>query len=123
MISMALVMDVLARGAAQMGIDLSKNHLDQFGLYQRVLADWNQRMNLTSITGDEEVQLRHFVDSLTLFAALPQSFDSGVKLIDVGTGAGFPGLPLKLAFPGIQLTLIESVGKKVGFLEHLIEEL
>ena len=116
---MAPGMDVLDRGAAQLGVELSKEQLDQFCLYQTVLADWNQRMNLTSITGDEEVQVGHFLDSLTLLAVLPQSLVPGIKLVDVGAGAGFPGLPLKIAFPGIKLTLVESVGKKASFLEHL----
>ena len=121
-------MRLLAEGAKSLGIHLSNEQLDQFELYYRELAEWNQRANLTSITGYEETQVRHFLDSLTV--SLPYGDGGGgsasgcadiKRAVDIGTGAGFPGLPLKLAFPNIELHLIESVGKKTAFLEHLVD--
>ena len=119
-------MQMLERGASSLGIRLSDEQLEQFELYHRELTDWNRRANLTAITGYEEVQVRHFLDSLTVCLAFRRNDDTqldglpGVaRVVDVGSGAGFPGMPLKLAFPEVELHLIESVGKKAAFLEHL----
>ena len=119
-------MALLDAGARALGIALSEEQLDQFQLYYRELAEWNQRANLTSITGYAETQVRHFVDSLTVCLAYGESA-SGLteitEVIDVGSGAGFPGVPLKLAFPHVELHLIESVAKKTAFLDHLVSTL
>lgn len=119
-------MKLLQQGAGSLGIDLSDKQLEQFELYHRELTDWNQRANLTAINGYDEVQVRHFLDSLTVCLAFQDSDGiakgtlPGVRrMVDVGSGAGFPGLPLKLAFQDVELHLIESVGKKTDFLEHL----
>ena len=106
-----------------MGIALSGGQLDQFETYFHELADWNQRANLTSITGYEEVQIKHFLDSLTVCLAAGDILARPVRVVDIGAGAGLPGLALKLAFPWIELSLVESVAKKTAFLEHLTAKL
>ena len=102
-----------------MGIALSDVQLDQFETYFHELTDWNRRANLTNITEYEEVQFKHFLDSLTVVPAMG-GISPEVSLMDVGAGPGCPGLPLKLAYPGIKLALAESVGKKAAFLEYIV---
>ncbi len=115
-------MKLLAEGARELGINLSPGQLEQFELYYRELNEWNQRANLTAITSYEEVQVRHFLDSLTVclpYRETPEGLPRIIRVVDVGSGAGLPGLPLKIAFPHLKLHLIESVGKKTAFLEHI----
>ncbi len=116
---MARTMPTLQDGAAQLGVSLTNDQLAQFQVYQRELADWNRRANLTAITAPDEVETGHFLDSLTLCLAVSPVDLAHYSVIDVGAGAGFPGLPVKLAFPGIALTLADSVAKKTRFLSHL----
>ncbi|TFG46742.1 MAG: 16S rRNA (guanine(527)-N(7))-methyltransferase RsmG [Dehalococcoidia bacterium] len=118
---MIKTLPLLLRGAIELGIHLSDYQLTQFEIYHRQLLDWNEKFNLTSITTTEEIQTRHFLDSLSAVMA-GIGFDDK-NIIDIGSGAGFPGLPLKIVFPDIQLTLLEATGKKAGFLESLIKEL
>lgn len=121
----------LIEGARTLGLELTPAQLAQFETYRRELLDWNARINLTAITDPVEVDRLLFLDSLTCLIALrprfsqPNSSPSGPapSLIDVGAGAGFPGLPLKLVWPDVELTLAESVGKKVAFLQHIVERL
>ena len=115
-------MELLIHGGAQLGIGLTGHQLDQFALYHEKLAEWNRRANLTNITGYEEVQVKHFLDSLTVVPAVGGISPEG-SLLDVGAGPGCPGLPLKLVFPAIKLALAEPVGKKAAFLEHMVEAL
>ena len=116
-------MELLKEGASQLGIALSDGQLDQFETYFHELTDWNQRANLTAITGYDEVQVKHFLDSLTVCLVARESLEGPTRVIDVGAGAGLPGLALKLVFPGIRLSLLESVAKKTAFLEHLTAKL
>ena len=117
-------MDLLVRGAQQLSLSLNEGNLALFRTYYDELVEWNARFNLTAITDYEGVQVRHFLDSLSCLLASPQSQpEAGTKVIDVGTGAGFPGIPLKIVCPAISLTLLEANRKKVTFLEHLIERL
>ena len=116
-------MDLLVRGARELGIHLSTPQIDQFQRYYQELVSWNQRMNLTAIVDYQEAQIKHFLDSLTPSLVLSEDIKSEGRVVDVGAGGGFPGVPLKLAFPGMRLALIESVGKKTSFLIHLVETL
>jgi 16S rRNA (guanine527-N7)-methyltransferase len=117
-------MELLIRGARELGISLKKSHLDLFQIYHDELVEWNKRFNLTAITDYEGMQVRHFLDSLSCVLALPQSdLEGETRLIDVGTGGGFPGLPLKIIYPNIRLTLLEATRKKTTFLEHLVDRL
>jgi len=113
-------MEKLNAGAKKLGLQLSPGQLEQFQSYYREIVDWNRRVNLTSITGYEDVQVRHFLDSLTvaLVMKLPGALGS-LRIIDVGTGAGLPGIPLRILWPGIRLVLLEATAKKAKFLEHL----
>jgi 16S rRNA (guanine527-N7)-methyltransferase len=110
--------------AQKLGYHLSQRQLEQFSVYYQELVDWNQRINLTGITDYEEVQIKHFCDSLTVVLALEASIASNhPRILDVGTGAGFPGIPLKILLPDISLVLLESTAKKTAFLSHLKEKL
>ena len=117
-------MESLIEGAARLGIDLNGEQVGQFKAYYDDLVSWNESVNLTAVTGREEVQERHFLDSLAVASALPANVLDGTdKVLDVGTGAGFPGLPLKIAYPRIDLTLLEATAKKTVFLNHVVDKL
>ena len=113
----------LVTGALQLGIELSPSQVDQFRRYRDELLAWNRTMNLTSITKPDDVETLHFLDSLSVVAGLSEGIAGAGKLVDVGSGGGFPGIPLKLAHPDLHLTLIESTAKKARFLTHLVREL
>jgi 16S rRNA (guanine527-N7)-methyltransferase len=114
-------MDSLIAGARELGVTLSDSHLAAFEVCYRELVDWNRRFNLTAITDWEGVLVRHFLDSLSCLKALPRAeLAGGARVIDVGTGAGYPGLALEIVCPGMRLTLLEATRKKVTFLEHMV---
>jgi 16S rRNA (guanine527-N7)-methyltransferase len=111
----------LVGGARGLGIQLTERHLSAFAVCHRELVEWNKRFNLTAVTDRQGIYVRHFLDSLSCLKSLPRSvLDAGARIVDVGTGAGYPGLPLKIVCPGARLTLVEATGKKVQFLEHLL---
>jgi 16S rRNA (guanine527-N7)-methyltransferase len=118
-------MEKLIEGAGKLGIKLTAGQLKQFELYYRELVDWNKKINLTAITDYSPVQVKHFLDSLTITLALPEEEVQrpGFNIIDIGTGAGFPGVPLKILFPQPRLVLIEPTTKKTAFLHHIIRKL
>ncbi|MFT7585765.1 MAG: 16S rRNA (guanine527-N7)-methyltransferase [Cellvibrionaceae bacterium] len=103
-------------------IVLTAEQLEQFAIYERLLLEWNSRMNLTAVRDSAGIQLRHFLDSLS-GGLIPAIDQNSLSLIDVGTGAGLPGLPLKIVYPQIQLTLTDSVARKTRFLEAVVAEL
>ena len=114
---------LLAAGCRTIGLELSPQQEEQFARYARVMLEANTRVNLTSITEPDAVQTLHFLDSLTVAAMLPKAALTDGRVLDVGSGAGFPGVPLKLVFPGIRLELLEATGKKTAFLRELVAEL
>src|SRR5205809_4969724 len=115
---------MFTEGLRQLGLDVNdpagreRPLLQQFLRYRQELLDWNTRFNLTAITDPEEVLIKHFLDSLSLLIAYDRP---GARLLDIGSGAGFPGLPRKIARPHWQVVLLEATGKNVTFLRHMIE--
>jgi len=130
-------MELLKEGAHRLGLIIGPRQLAAFETYYRELTLWNERFNLTAISGYEEVQCKHLLDSLSCILAFPQTESSqGIPdtvplqrpaqpllVIDVGSGAGFPGLPLKIMLPDVRMTLLEATAKKVTFLRHVVQEL
>ena len=116
--------DRFIEGLAQFDIVCTDIQLKQFQQYYEILTKWNQVMNLTAITEYEEVVTKHFLDSVSLVKILPDLLDQqknhGKKLLDLGTGAGFPGIPLKIIFPDISITLMDSLNKRIQFLQEVI---
>lgn len=106
-----------------LSIDLEKKQLDQFFEYYELLIEWNKVMNLTAITELDEVITKHFVDSLSLIKVRKDLDSIPYSIIDVGTGAGFPGIPLKIAFPQLRITLMDSLNKRINFLNEVIKKL
>ena len=113
--------DFAAQVHRQLGVRLNTTQLATLARYEQELIEWNTRFNLTAIRSPQEIRTKHFLDSLTCLLALREAPPE--RLIDVGTGAGFPGIPLKILYPKMQLTLVESVGKKAEFCRHVVRTL
>ena len=118
-----IFVDKMKAGTTELGITLSEQQMEQFYHYYELLVEWNKVMNLTGITELEEVVSKHFIDSLALVKAVPLQDGRKASAIDVGTGAGFPGIPLKIAFPNLKITLLDSLNKRIKFLNEVISQL
>lgn len=105
----------------EQGITITPKQLEQFELYFRELVSWNEKMNLTGITERDQVYMKHFYDSLSL--SFFMNMEDVNKLADIGSGAGFPGIPLKICFPHLKLTIVDSLSKRISFLQHVCDTL
>ncbi|MDI6892378.1 MAG: 16S rRNA (guanine(527)-N(7))-methyltransferase RsmG [Actinomycetota bacterium] len=113
--------NVLREGAAALGINLNDEHMRAFGIYLGGVKEWNRRANLTGLTEDKEIVTKHFLDSLSCLAS--GKLEGHKRMVDIGTGAGLPGIPLKIVEPGMEITLLDSSRKKAEFLSFIVEEL
>lgn len=111
--------DVLINGARELGIQLGEREIELFRVYTELLIEWNKKFNLTRITDPEEIAVKHYLDSLTCLTAV--KFHKGDVIADVGTGAGFPAVPLAIVRPDIKVVLIEATKKKITFLEQVLD--
>jgi len=110
---------ILKEGAREIGVFLNQKMIEMFLVYLKELKEWNQKVNLTSLKRDADIITKHFIDSLSLVPYLP----SKATLLDLGSGAGFPGIPIKIAHPSLKVTLLEATRKKVNFQRHLVRTL
>ena len=111
----------LEKAASEYGVELSEKQLQQFQRYYELLIEWNEKINLTAITEPQEVAVKHFIDSVSAWDE--KRFEGGKSIIDVGTGAGFPGIPLKIFQPQLKLVLLDSLNKRIKFLQTVVDEL
>jgi len=115
---------IFVQGAREIGIELKERQIEKFSCYLDLLIEWNQKINLTSLKTPREILVKHFLDSFTCIKVVELNFNKvKIEIVDVGTGAGFPGIPLKIIYPSVDLSLIEATKKKIIFLEKLIKEL
>ena len=113
--------NTLLSGSEELGLKLDSKALNDFSLYKKLLLEWNKKFNLTAVTDDVEIDIKHFLDSLTVISLLPDK--QFLKVIDVGTGAGFPGIPIKIIKPDAELVLLDSLNKRLKFLDEVISQL
>jgi len=112
---------LLKTKAEEFGVALNDRALERFDIYAKLLVEWNEKINLTAITDPEGIVIKHFVDSLSVFSAI--SIPEGAKSIDVGTGAGFPGIPMLIARPDLKITLLDSTNKKLNVIRDILQKL
>ncbi|HEX9059850.1 MAG TPA: 16S rRNA (guanine(527)-N(7))-methyltransferase RsmG [Clostridia bacterium] len=111
--------ELLVKGAGEYGVNISDTVVDKFFLYKDLLKSWNEKMNLTAIEEDNDIIIKHFIDSLSIIPYVKES----ENLVDIGTGAGFPGIPLKIVSDELKVTLLDSLSKRVGFLNEVVSSL
>lgn len=114
-------MNQLKKDALLFGVELNETQLSQFYTYYEMLIEWNEKINLTAITDFDEVLKKHFLDSIAIGRIIKQN--EKLSILDIGTGAGFPGIPIKIAFPDVKVTLMDSLNKRVNFLNEVIDKL
>lgn len=117
----ASAVEILSQGAAELGITLDNNQLQRFQSFSSLLTEWNSRINLTRIVDPCEIAIKHYLDSLSLLSAI--EIPDGSRVMDVGSGAGLPGIPLKIARPDLRVTMLDSVRKRLLFIEAALREL
>lgn len=108
-------------GAKEFGLEIKEEEEEKFGLYKELLKEWNEKINITAIVDDAEIVSKHFLDSLSIFTL--DYFNGRKKLIDIGTGGGFPGLPMKILRDDLDITLLDSLNKRIMFLNEVIDKL
>ncbi len=113
--------NLLLKGSRELGIELGEEDINRFIKYKDLLKEWNTKINITAITDDDEIDIKHFLDSLTPFVT--DIFKGSKKIIDIGTGGGFPGLPLKIVNPDLDVSLLDSLNKRIIFLNEVINSL
>lgn len=118
---MFIPLDLLKEKSAEYGINLDDKALERFDLYAKLLVEWNEKINLTAINEPEEIVIKHFLDCLTVFSKV--EIKEGAKIIDVGTGAGFPGLVMLIARPDLNITLMDSLNKRLNVIKDILEKL
>lgn len=113
--------DTLICGISELNLDLDNDKLDKFKIYKSLLKEWNEKINITAITDDNEIDIKHFLDSLTIFKT--GKISGSKRIIDIGTGGGFPGVPIKIVEEGVEVVLLDSLKKRLKFLDEVIKEL
>ena len=114
-------LELLRDGAMQLGVELDEAQLGKFSVFTSLLLEWNQKFNLTRITDTRDITLKHYLDSLTCLAAAKFPLDA--RVVDVGAGAGFPGIPIEIARPDLNVALLDATRKRIAFLEEVVERL
>lgn len=113
--------ETLVKGMSDLEIELTEEQLNKFSIYKELLKEWNEKINITTITDDVEIDQKHFLDSLTPIKT--NLFNENIKIIDIGTGGGFPGVPLKIVKDNLEVDLLDSLNKRIIFLNEVINQL
>lgn len=116
-----MITDIVKKWCEENNLPVTDTKLEKFDAYAKLLKEWNEKMNLTAITDDEGIAVKHFIDSLSVCKYV--SFQNAPKIIDIGTGAGFPGIPLKIMYSEISITLLDSLNKRIVFLDEVCRQL